>query len=168
VFRRKKKLTIEEEIRKNLSGELIESALDFIAYMNETFGFTENPDGTSGWYHLGERICFHVICPNQFLIFFGHQSIVSTSDFDSFPISDELKEFTWSSVNVCRYCPGEMPVGMTIQSNPCRQGDNIIFGKKFDNLCNCPIGWINPDAKTLEKIKELAVAWKHCIAELKK
>ena len=163
-----KELKIVEEIKANLSGELMENAIDFVTHMNKTYGITENPDGTSGWYHLGERICFHIVVPNQFLVFFGHQSIVSTSDFDNFPLSDELKEFAWSSVNVCRYCGKEMPIGMTIQSNPCRQGDNIIFGKKFDNLCNCPIGWINPDAKTFEKIKELAEAWKLCIAELKK
>ncbi|MCL2547362.1 MAG: hypothetical protein FWE06_09335 [Oscillospiraceae bacterium] len=121
-------------------------------------------------YHLGERICFliAVLSHNEVHIFFGHQSIVCTSDFDNFPISDELKEFVWSNLSVCGYCGEELPDGMTIQSNACRQGDNIIFEKKFDNLCNCPICFHNPGAETYEKIKELVEAWKYCIAELKK
>ena len=140
-----KKLTLEEEMKaNNLNEELAKNALDFIQFLDETCGN----------YHLGESICIYIICREQFLIFFGHQSIVSTSDFENFPISDEIKEFAWSSVNECRYCGKEMPAGMTIQSNPCRQGDNIIFGKKYDNLCHCPIFFYAPDAQNLEKLKK--------------
>jgi len=42
-----------------------------------------------------------------------------------------------------------------------------IFGKKFDNLCHCPICFADPDAETFEKIKQLVEAWKLCIAAVK-
>ena len=149
---------IVEQVKTKLSGELQKNTLDFIEYMNETFG----------WNHLGQAICFLTVDRNRLTIYFGHQSIICcTYDFDYSPINDELKEFTWSNVNVCNCHRGNLPVGFTVQTNPCRQGDNIIFGKKFDNLCNCPIGFTNPDAETFEKIKELVEAWKLCIAELK-
>jgi len=150
---------IEEELKTNLSGELLENALDFV----KTSGFAEHTDGTSGWYHLGERICFTVIMPNQLWIFFGHDSIISKSDYDNFPINDELKEFVWAHVHNCKRC------GASENDNwkTCRGGDKIFFGRTFDDTCNCPILFENPDAEKFGKIKELVEAWKLCIAELK-
>jgi len=143
------------------------NVLDFEKYMDNTSVYVkekigEPENGKPGWYHSGERICFMLTSDNYLEIFFGHQSSVCTSEID-FPISEELKEFVWANISICTYCGEELPDGVTIQSNPCRQGDNIIFGKKFDNLCNCPIRFTNPDTKTLEKVKELVEAWKLCI-----
>jgi hypothetical protein len=161
------KCIIEDKIKVNHSGELQKNTLEFVRHMNATYDFVQYEDGSNGWYYMGERICFHVSVPNQFLVFFGHQSIVSTSECNDFPISDELKEFTYANVHICSYCGEELPNGLTIQTNGCREGDNIIFGKKYDNLCNCPIGFENPDVETFEMIKRLAGAWRNCIAVLK-
>ena len=143
----------KNEFKANLSGDLQKNAIDFAEFMKNS----------SADDYLGECVCFTVTNEvGDLHVFFGHQSIVCTSDFD-FPISDELKNFVWSNVNICSYCGEKLPEGVTIQSNACRQGDNIIFGKKFNNLCNCPICFNNPDAETFDKIKKLVEVWKLCI-----
>jgi len=136
---------------------------EFVDWMDRTF----KNDGTNAWFYLDECICFHVSHPHEEVIYFGHKSIVATCERNDLPVCNELKEFVWTSLNVCGYCGHELPDGVTIQSNACRQGDNIIFGKKFDNLCNCPIAFANPYAETTEKLKRLAEAWKLCIAFIK-
>ena len=156
------KFAIKDET--NQQSDLQKNIHDFVDYMNKTF----QGDGTNAWFYLDECICFHVSNPHEEVIYFGHKSIVTTSECDDLPVSEELKEFVWVNLNVCGYCGETLPAGLTIQSNACRQGDNIIFGRKFDNLCNCPICFPNPDAETFEKIKQLAEAWKLCIATLKK
>jgi hypothetical protein len=88
-----KKLTMEEEFKMNLSGDVLKNALDFVEYMNKS----------SGWNHLGESVCFTVTDPGNLYIYFGHKSIVCTSDFDNYPISDELKEFVFAHVNQCNH-----------------------------------------------------------------
>jgi len=153
----------EERMGSNQKSDLLKNILGFVDYMNKSF----DCDGTNAWFYLGECICFHVSHPHEEVVYFGHKSIVCTSERDDLPVSNELKEFVWANLNVCGYCGQELPDGITIQSNACREGDNIIFGKKFDNLCNCPIGFPNPDAEAIEKIKRLAEAWKLCITALK-
>jgi len=154
---------IEAEFNKNLSGEMLTNALAFVDHM----------DTTEGWSHMGEGVCFTVTDPGNLYIYFGHKSIVATSERDDLPVTDTLKEFVWANVNVCGYCGVDLTVcsdddrAKIIRYNACRQGDNIIFGKKYDNLCNCPICFANPDAEMFEKIKQLAAAWKDCIAFIK-
>ena len=151
-----KKQTIEEEFNTNLSGELLTNALDFVEHMNKT----------SGWQHLGEGVCFTVTDPGNLYIFvYGPQSSVCNSDFDSYPMSDELKGFVFANINQCNH--------YRTNGKQCGCGQQpghsfTILGRKYDNLCNCPICFMNPDAETFEKVKELVEAWKLCIAELKK
>jgi len=151
-----KKLTIEEEFKTNLSGDLLKNALAFVEHMNKS----------SGWRHLDESTCFTVTDPGNLYIFVhGPNSSVCNSDFDNYPISDELKEFVFAHVNQCNH--------FRTNGKLCGCGQQpghsfTILGKKFDNLCNCPICFMNPDAQTFEKVKELVETWKLCIAELKK
>lgn len=155
-----KKLTIEEEFKTNLSGDLLNNALAFVEHMNKS----------SGWKHLDEGVCFTVTDPGNLYIYFGHhngtvcfRSNDCTSDFDNYPISDELKEFVFAHINQCNH--------FRTNGKECGCGQQpghsfTILGRKFDNLCNCPICFMNPDAETFEKVKELVEAWKLCIAEL--
>jgi len=54
-------------------------------------------------------------------------------------------------VKPCIDCGGECPKGMNM----------TIFGKEFPNTCfQFPIQFENPDAGTLEHIKELIAYWK--------
>ena len=157
---KKKKLTDEEYIKINTSGDLQKNALDFVEHMNKT----------SGWNHLGEDVCFIVTdlvtkYGSFFIFVYGPKSSVCNSGFDNYPINDELKKFVFDHINQCAH--------FRTNGKECGCGQQpghsfTILGKKFDNLCNCPICFANPDAETFEKVKELVEAWKLCIVELKK
>ena len=161
------KVTYAEIIKdSHLRKTLEKDAIDFVAFMNENFDKSENPDDPNGWYYLGERVCHYKVGIEHFGIMVKSQSIITTSDYESPSISDEIKEFAWTSVGKCHTCQG-LSDGQTIKTNPCRQGDDIIWGKKFDNLCHNAVSWWNPDTKTFKKIKELMLAWKQYITEIK-
>ena len=157
------KQTIEEEIRKNLSGDLQKNALDFAAYINNSSGALQ---------HLGDDICGMVIFPPKdsppsglYIFFGGPNSSICASDYKNYPINESIKEFAWAHINHCAHFRSNGKI--------CGCGDQpgyslMILGKKFDNLCHCPICFENPDSETFEKIRELAEAWKRCIEELKK
>jgi len=149
------KLAREDEFKKNLSGELLINALNFCNYMDEV----------SGWDHLGEGVCFPVTDPGNFYIFVcGPDSSVINSDID-FPISDEMRDFTWAHVSPCGYIKSG---GKECGCKEKRWRNFTILGKNFDNLCYCCICFMNPDAEEFEKIKEWVEAWKLYIAAAKK
>ena len=152
---KRKQMTQEEEFRFNLRGELLENALEFADYMNKT----------DGWNHMGENICFTVTGRNNLWIYVnGPASSVCMSEFDSYPISDELKEFAWAHINQCNHFrTGGKQCG-------CGKQPGLSFtvlGRKFDNLCYCALCFGNPDAEKFAKIKKLVEAWKLCIETLK-
>ena len=150
-----KKPTIQEEFNTNLSGDMLTNALAFVDHM----------DATEGWRHMDETVCFTVTDPGNFYIFvFGAQSSICNSELDSYPISDEMKQFVFDNINHCHH--------FRTNGEKCGCGQQpghsyTILGKKYDNLCNCPICFMNPDAATFEKVKELVGAWKLCIEAVK-
>jgi len=152
-----KKLTLEElfeaqkkEFKAALSGDLQKNAIDFAEYMKNS----------SADNYLGECICFTVTNEVGDLHIFVHgpQSTICNSNYNNFPIDESIKELVWANVNPCRCAPPGCKE---------RNFSFTILGKKFDNLCNCPIAFNNPDAETFEKIKEFVVASKNCIDTVK-
>lgn len=150
-----KKRTDEDYMRENLSGDLLKNALEFVEYMNKT----------SGWEHLGEQVCFIVTnMVTKYGRFFNGNGSVYNSDFDNYPINNELREFVFAQINQCTH--------FRTNGKECGCGeqpghDYIILGKKYTNLCHCPICFADPDTETFKKIKELVEAWKLCIAAVK-
>ena len=152
------KRTHEDNMRKNLSGDLLKNALEFVEHM----------DKTSGWEHLGEQVCFiitdMVTKYGKFFIFFNGNGSICDSEFDNYPMNDELKEFVFAKINQCTH--------FRTYGKECGCGEQpghnfTILGRKYVNLCHCPICFADPDAETFEKIKELVEAWKLCIAAVK-
>lgn len=155
----KKKPTPEEifeaqvkEFKANLSGDLQKNAIDFAEYMKNSGG--EN--------YKDEWICFTVTNETGDLhIFSGHGGTsLCNRNYENFPIDESMKEFVWANVNPCWH--------FKTNGERCGCGQQpglsfTIIGKKFDNLCNCPIAFNNPDAETFEKIKEFVKASKVCI-----
>ena len=160
MFRRKnKQLTMEEEFRKRLKGDLRKNAFAFAAHM----------DRTSSWKHCGEKVCVTHTDPGNLYIYFGDDNgtaVVradrSNGDSEAYPMDEHLKEFVWANVNPCHH--------FRTDGKDCGCGQQpghsfTILGKKFDHLCFCPICFVNPDAETFERIKELVEAWKRCIED---
>jgi len=141
----------EENFKKNLSGEMLTNALAFSQWMDET----------SGWTHSDEGVCFTVTDPGNFYIFvYGPGSTVCNSDFNDYPISDEMRAFVHANVSHCAYIKSG---GKECGCREKRWRSFTILGKKYDNLCYCCICFKNPDLKTFNKIKELVPVWKLCI-----
>jgi len=152
---------LRDEIKKALTGDLQKDALEFLDYLESDELALDS---------VGEPICSMLIHPIQNqpywnLYIGGYPSLVYKTERQDLQIDNDLKEFVWSTVKVCAYFKtngencgcGQQP-GYTL----------MIFGKKFNNCCQCPIWFGNPDAETAIKIKRLIEAWKLCVAELKK
>ncbi|MCL2641033.1 MAG: hypothetical protein FWD53_09335 [Phycisphaerales bacterium] len=141
----------EESFKKHLSGALLINSLDFARWMDET----------SGWTHSDEGVCFTVTDPGNFYLFvYGPGSSVCNSDFNDYPMSDEMKEFVHANVNHCNYIKSG---GKECGCREKRWRSFTILGRKYDNLCYCCICFKNPDLETFNKIKELVPVWKRCI-----
>ena len=145
-----------KEFKSNLSGDLQKNAIDFAEHMCKT----------SGWVYLDESVCFTVTDKkgNFYIFVNGPQSSVCNSDFDKYPISDELKAFTYAHISHCGHIKSG---GKECGCSEKRWRSFTVLGKKYDNLCYCCICFHNPDAEKFEKIKEWVEAWKLCIDAVK-
>jgi len=147
------KRIIEDELRKALSGDLLENVLNFVAYLKE-IGMTIHPDDPNRFTYMGEYTCI--------LVFFDDMLFICDCpicEHDGFPIEESLKEFAQANVKKCdnhQECDHE-----------AKGATKTIFGKEFDNLCSSEIQFFNPDAESFEKIKKLMEYWKLIISAKK-
>ena len=162
--------TIENEINGSLMDDLSKkNALDFIAYLRANGMTTTDANYPGVFRYLGEAVCVLAIHPIEegelpvYNIYWGdYDSTIFSSDYDDFPMDEQLKEFAWKHIHLC--------VNFTSNGKYCGCGSQPgksmkILGKEFDNLCTSIIWFGNPDAATLETIYKLAEVWKLCIVE---
>ena len=157
------KPTVEQEIKTHLSGDLQKNALNFVAYMNAS----STKKHLSGWEHLSGDICFIVVDPGHLYVYFGHnktrvcfRASECNGDIYSYPLNQSMKEFIWNNINQCNH--------FRTNGEICGCGQQpglsfVLLGKKIDNLCNCPVCFVDPTADTFDKIKKMVEAWKICI-----
>jgi len=136
-------------INEHLTGDSQRNALDFINFCtaNEIRLAFNNKDNNGG--DLGNGVGYMWINDDAdnshrpYVIFF-HCREIGGEDL----IDNELKESVWANVNFCLRChPGW---------ETCGGGNDVIFfGKTFENTCNCPLAFTNPDTNDLENIKKL-------------
>ena len=143
--------TIEDSMKEVLGGELLENALNFVAYLKES-GMTLKGNR---FYYKGELTCIPIWKkdeknPNGEWIL-CHCPI---DGHEGFPIDESVKEYVQASVSKCRNCGCD---------HEERGATKLIFGKKFDNLCSSEIAFINPNSEAVEKIKVLMELWKYKI-----
>ena len=131
----------EEQIKALLPTETQKNALDFIAFLDENkipskfYVITIVGDG-GDFPHIRPWVVFFKICD------FG---IDGLTDID-------LAEFAWKHAHICdHFITGGERCGCGRQPGFKR----TIFGREFENICHCPMQFINPDAKTLENMKKL-------------
>ena len=70
---------------------------------------------------------------------------------------DELKEFAWKHAHICDYFITD---GKRCGCGRQPGSQKNILGKEFENICHCPMQFINPDAETLENMKKLLLLLK--------
>ena len=158
-------INIEEQLTKNLTGDLLNNALELCKQMNILgFVYGERTIGGTGWVYRDEIMCWICsISPDHFDIrFFGEGSGFCNGSFDTFAvykdINPELCKFVWahSARCGCKNCGTDFP------------GHKFtILGKDFEKLCNCPLYFLNLNAEDVIKFTALAHVWTQCIDAIK-
>ena len=133
--------SLEEKAKTLLSGETRENALGFISFLN-TNGIPPNLYVAA---IVGDGGDFPHIRP--WVIF------LNSCDFNTEGMADDgLAEFARRNAHICdHFITGGGRCGCGRQPG----SETMIFGKVFENICHCPMQFINPDAETLEGIKKL-------------
>ena len=158
MFKRKK--TIEQVFKKQLSGDTLKNALDFVAFVRAK-GWTNDDKYSSNFYYMGEP-AFVLLCFENENYPEGEWGIYNypISDYEGFPLDESMKEFLWANV---RFCKGQCGC-----PNWPRGGNQTVYGKEFESVCSSTIMFPNPDAEALEKIKALMDHWRLIIGDAKK
>ena len=145
---KKKKTTLEEKIKTFLSGETQKNALDFAAFLKAN----EIPPKLHVITIVGDGGDFPHIRP--WTIFFN----VCDFDTEEGSANDDLAEFAWRHAHICDHFITD---GKRCGCGRQPGSKKIIFGKEFENICHCPMQFIDPDAKTLQNMKKLLLMLKY-------
>ena len=146
--------SIGKAIKDNLSGDNLQNARDFVAFLRANKmslvrgkGYWEDKSYWLAKYKNGYA-CFILIgveypgeAPDRWIIWSDNSG---SNCFADFPLDEHLKEIAWKNVDVCGSC------------GYCAGGTRkTLFGKEFDKVCTTPMSFLNPDAKTLACVKKL-------------
>jgi len=146
---------IEDAFNDVLNGDVLKNALNFVDFLsaNEIIQV-----GQHEMYYKDECVCY-MDTRNE-----SHSWIVWTegdysNEHKGFPIDERTKKIAWANVMKCGNCDG-------VDCSPGKT--KIILGKEFENICNADnvkmaFMFINPDAETLECVKELVIMRKYVI-----
>jgi len=143
-------MTIEKMIRKHLSGEMKETALDFAAYLNAS-GLAPKQWFNQDFWRISYQdyyLCGIHLDKNrwQFWFWSGEYS----GEFE-----EAFIKAVHEHVGPCVSCHGD-------NTDICPKGKKqTVFGKEFANACvQFTVRFENPDGSTLEQIKKLIEYWK--------
>ena len=156
--REKAPIEIEDAINARLTGDARKNLLDWAASMRENgfsfIGFTSGNGGGSIAYKGKSIGCMDIaqVYEKEHVDFVLW--LFLDCEFDSDGADDELKEFAWAHVPICR------------QEKYCKKYCNLsrnrwqIFEREFESVCHAPLAFWNPDANDFENIKKLLLRLK--------
>ena len=145
--------SIQEYVRKELSLNEQEIALDFISYLEDnhlTF-YKDNCDCWKDkiyfWVKLGEKcVCFIAIKDpdepeNHWTVW---SDDMGSEWLEKYPVDNEIKELAYKHVDHCGHC------------GSCGGGRRkVIFGKEFSDVCGCTFRIDNPSVADLPFLKKM-------------
>ena len=133
--------TMEKKIESLLTGDAKKNAFDFVGFVKAN----KIPSKRYVISVVGDGGDFPHIRP--WVLFFN------ACDFDAEKYADEhLKAFAWAHAHVCDHFITD---GKRCGCGRQPGSRKTIFGKDFENICHCPLQFINPDAETVENIEKL-------------
>ncbi|MCL2433959.1 MAG: hypothetical protein FWD16_05515 [Clostridia bacterium] len=143
--------TPEAAIQSKLSGDAKTNALDFAVYLRANDIQLDGNEEGSGWAvggMTGNSLGYLMIngsdeFPGPWTFWFN------SCDFGNAPVSDVMKQTAWDHASPCgrEKCHAGW--------EKCGGGNRVMFGKEFGWLCHSPLMFNNPDAKTMEPMKQL-------------
>lgn len=146
-------LNIKDYIRRELSSEAQEIALDFVAYL-ENNGLTFHKDNCGYWKdkiyywvkYNDECICFISIKdsnePQNLWTVWSDD--IKSEWLDKYDVDNEIKELAWKYIDQCCHC------------GSCSGGQRkIIFGREFKAVCGCTFRVDNPSIEDLNFLKKI-------------
>ncbi|MCL2433255.1 MAG: hypothetical protein FWD16_01880 [Clostridia bacterium] len=146
---------MEKKLQESLSGDMLQNALGFVAYLRD-IGMTTNEDEEGNrFYYKGETMSI-IICWKDDANPNGLWFICDApfNDCEGYRVGEDLKEFVWSNVKTCNVFEG----------NPCGCGSEpgksiTTFGKQCEHVCTSELQFFNPDAEALVNVKKLMDLW---------
>gem|GEM_PF-792562 len=165
--------SIEDLINEDLSGDMRENALDYVAYLKANGKppstiphIGDGPNGKSYVYGISHGVM--VIEPGRpgwGICIGGWNSALLRSEYQNFPADEKVKEFAWEHVRICQnYKTNGKECGCGAQ--PGRRVS--LFGKKINNVCNAIVDIDNPSGETLELTKRLTDVWEQSETDMAK
>ena len=144
----KPKPTIENAVSECLSGEMQNTARDFIDYL-KSLKMTPRWVNRNAWdvKYKNRGVCKIYVWDNNWFIrpSFNYNY---EDELMTFLAENQLQETIWNNIYHCRAC-GKSPAA-------CMQKSKIILGKEFKGVCSCVlIQFHKPNADAIECVKKL-------------
>ena len=139
---------IVDIIDECLTGEMKQSALDFVAYVT-TMKMPPRWSNRNAWVvnFKGKGVCKITMQENGWFI---RPSAIDDSDdaLMMFCVENKLEEVLWDNIYHCRGC----------RKSPadCMQKTKTVLGKEFKAVCSCVLfQFHNPNSAAIKCIKQL-------------
>ncbi|MCL2372993.1 MAG: MerR family transcriptional regulator [Defluviitaleaceae bacterium] len=151
-------LEITEQLDKKVPGDMLNSVLDFGAFLQANDAVVNGAEVS----YKGKPLCYMHL--DNTTAEPGPWTIWTEGDYHSehanFPIDEQTKEIAWSHVNICaNFASDGKHCGCGSQPGHCK----VIFGKTFDNVCNADMAFYIPNAIEVECAKKMLLTRKHHI-----
>ena len=143
--------TLSAVLQEKLSGEYLNAALQFTAYLAES-RLQLKKDQSVFWrekqyYHVTHRdafVCYLSIAdpddPEHAWTVFS----VNSPSYATAEVPDDLREIAWQYMDLCRYC------------GSCGGGrPRTVFGRRFDEVCGCTFRVDNAGTADLPFLREM-------------
>jgi len=150
--------SIENIINDAFSGDMLNNALNFIAFLRANEVIVNGAEVS----YKGQPLCFMHIDksteePGPWTIWTEGDY---TSEHANVPMSKQMKEIAWAHANICtNFISNGEHCGCGSQPGKRK----VIFGKTFDNVCNADMAFYIPNAEALECVKKLLLIRKYHI-----
>ena len=141
-----KKTALEQRITDLLTGETQALAFDFVNFLKAN----KIPKNLYVISVVGDGGNFPHIRP--WVIFFNVSNFDGASNMD-----EDLRDFAHKYAHICDHFITD---GARCGCGKQPGTKQTVFGREFDNICRCPMQFINPDAAALSNMKELLLLLK--------
>jgi hypothetical protein len=144
----------EDKIKATLSGNILNNALDFVAFLQANEDLLAAPcEGADGWNIYVKGI------NSAYVSFSGEKNNfdivlhINTYDGEE-PVDDELKEFAWAHVIICPKGCGSSTFCGSSKLN------EKIFEKEYERICQSPLYFPNPSCNEMKMVQKLLLLFR--------